>query len=167
MKRTTTFSLFTVAAALVLASFAPAQDSSVRATADQDQVQASVLSLGKGVSAKGAAGPGLYSTLPVVGSKVTMILARLTPASSGMLYMGPRTTTPAKLSNGGVFYLDLYQFKNWAAVPYAASESGFWSWQYTVPDSPELAGLTLTFQTLGFPSGQVEVSNALVCTVGY
>jgi hypothetical protein len=123
---------------------------------------ASVAPLGAGC---GPTGPQLSSTLPQIGSNVTLSVTGGPPSAAGILFAG--TPAPALPIGGGcAVHLDLATI--FEVVPIATDPSGNWSVGLLLPNAPALGGISAGLQgvvLLATPPGFV-LTNAILATLG-
>jgi hypothetical protein len=123
---------------------------------------ASVASIGAGC---GPTGPQLSSTLPQVGTTVTLAVTGAPPSVSGTLYAG--APAPA-LPIGGGCSVHLHIATIFELLTIATNPAGTWSVSVYLPPDPSLLGLSAGLQGVVFvaaPPGFV-LTSALLVTVG-
>ena len=123
---------------------------------------ASVAPLGAGC---GAAGPQLASTLPQIGSTVTLSVTGAPASAAGLLFAG--APAPALPIGGGCsVHLDLGTI--FEVGPIATDPAGNWSVGVLLPNAPALVGSSAGLQGVLFlpaPAGFV-LTSAILVTIG-
>lgn len=142
-----------------------AQSGDVQA-GDLSTVTASATVLGDPYSTDGTS-PYLFSTAPVLGSRVDMAMFGAAGKSSGVLVVCPSAPTSVTLSEGLVIHVDLDLVDSWIQLPITMDAYGSLVVAVDLPNDPALAGTQLTMQSVILSGDNLAASNGLHWILGY
>jgi hypothetical protein len=122
------------------------------------------------LGACGATTPALSSTLPVIGSSVTLGVTGLPPSGVANLVLDLAVDVPTALGAGCTFHLDPSHIASWIFVPLAVNGAGAATTMVGVPSIPTLVGFTTAMQVFAFDAAAplgFDLSNGVRATLGY